>query len=192
MQQHGVAGGDNTLNLRDRYRAASMYGRAFTLLHLDAVRTAAILEGGHDIEQLEAITDQMKELLLDCAHNSSWIREIVAKHARIFAGWANRVPEFDLFSPQVRDGIKQIMGDPHRLSRLADRVPEEAKAAIRELDEQMRELRTAGRTKADMSQTARCALYGFAAVAAIATGGVLGIVVCFAAGFGAGADDCLK
>jgi hypothetical protein len=70
-------------------------------------------------------------------------------------------------------------------------VPDEAKAAVRELEKQMRALRAIGGTEGDMSRTARCALYGFSAVAAFATGGALGILVAFVAGFGAGADRCI-
>jgi hypothetical protein len=108
----------------------------------------------HDVEQLESITDNMKELLFDCARNSRWISDIVAQHSTIFDRW-DRLPEVDFFTPEVRDRLKQIMSDRHRLREFADRVPDEAKAAVRELDEQMRTLRTAGRTDGDMGSTAR-------------------------------------
>src|SRR6516225_10720867 len=102
MQQHQITSTDRPLSLQDRYRAASMYEQSFRLLLLDQVRTAEISKSSRDVEQLEAITDEMKGLLFDCAHTSDWIMRIAAEHPSIVEG-ANHAPELRFFIPEVHD-----------------------------------------------------------------------------------------
>jgi hypothetical protein len=190
MTQHQSTSDGHPLTLDEQYRAASALERTLRLLYLDDVRTDALREVQHavgDVDQIEAVTATMQDLLFQCAHDAGWASDKFAQPLAMTAQWFRAAPEFKLLGGQETAHMRKILSQPEQLKAVIDRVPGEAQRAAQDLEQQIVELRGSRKSEGDMSSTARCALYGLAAALAVGTGAV---IVAFGAGFAIG-FECL-
>lgn len=182
----------NTLSLSDQYRAADMAARTFGLLFLDAARTTTLRAGpiGPDeIEGVEKITQTLKEMLFQATIDARWGQEILKRHRAAFRQGGERVDNFDFLVGNLGSRVRRTLGDPAQISEFLERIPGEVLESVRDLEEQMSDVRQNLIAKGDISKKGACAIGGLGIVAAFATG-LWGIAIGFASGVMLG--YCLK